>query len=142
MGPMKNQIMDALHQNSEVQFLKRENAQVRQNTSSRFVILGLRLCVIFMFHFLRSLYARQEATFRTRHGTTDLFKIGKGSRQGYILSPCLVNLYAECVLLLSNVWLFATPWTVAHQAPLSMGFSRQEYWSGLPFLSQTHKYPR
>ena len=32
----------------------------------------------------------------------------------------------------SHVWLFATPWTVAHQAPLSMGFSRQEYWSGLP----------
>ena len=39
-----------------------------------------------------------------------------------------------CVFLLSgfSVWLFATPWTVAHQAPLSMGFSRQEYWSGLP----------
>ena len=36
---------------------------------------------------------------------------------------------------LSRVWLFATPWTVAHQAPLSMGFSRQEYWSGLPFPS-------
>ena len=35
--------------------------------------------------------------------------------------------------LLSRVWLFATPSTVAHQAPLSMGFSRQEYWSGLPF---------
>ena len=33
------------------------------------------------------------------------------------------------------VWLFATPWTVAHQAPLPMGFSRQEYWSGLPFPS-------
>ena len=32
----------------------------------------------------------------------------------------------------SRVQLFATPWTVAHQAPLSMGFSRQEYWSGLP----------
>ena len=32
----------------------------------------------------------------------------------------------------SHVWLFVTPWTVAHQAPLSMGFSRQEYWSGLP----------
>ena len=32
----------------------------------------------------------------------------------------------------TQVWLFATPWTVAHQAPLSMGFSRQEYWSGLP----------
>ena len=36
-----------------------------------------------------------------------------------------------CVL--SRVWLFVTLWTVAHQAPLSMGFSRQEYWSGLPF---------
>ena len=35
----------------------------------------------------------------------------------------------------SRVWLFATPWTVAYQAPLSMGFSRQEYWSGLPFPS-------
>ena len=37
--------------------------------------------------------------------------------------------------LLSHVQLFATPWTVARQAPLSMGFSRQEYWSGLPFPS-------
>ena len=36
---------------------------------------------------------------------------------------------------LGCVWLFATPWTIAHQVPLSMGFSRQEYWSGLPFLS-------
>ena len=39
------------------------------------------------------------------------------------------------VKLLSHVWLFATPWTVAHQAPQSMEFSRQEYWSGLPFPS-------
>ena len=38
-----------------------------------------------------------------------------------------------CVRVLSIVQLFATPWTVAHQAPLSMGFSRQEHWSGLPF---------
>ena len=40
-----------------------------------------------------------------------------------------------CVCVLSSVWLFATPWTVALQAPLSMGFSRQEHWSGLPFPS-------
>ena len=40
---------------------------------------------------------------------------------------------AVCVLALSRVCLFVTPWTVACQAPLSMGFSRQEYWSGLPF---------
>ena len=39
------------------------------------------------------------------------------------------------VKLLSDVRLFATPWTIAHQAPPSMGFSRQEYWSGLPFPS-------
>ena len=38
-----------------------------------------------------------------------------------------------CAQSLSYVWLFATPWTVAHQIPLSMGFSRQEYWSELPF---------
>ena len=37
--------------------------------------------------------------------------------------------------LLSRVWPFVTPWTVAYQAPLSVGFSRQEYWSGLPFPS-------
>ena len=40
-----------------------------------------------------------------------------------------------CVKSLSRVRLFVTPWTVARQAPLSMGFSRQEYWSGLPFPS-------
>ena len=38
-----------------------------------------------------------------------------------------------CAQLLSPVRLFVTPWTVAHQAPLSMGFPRQEYWSGMPF---------
>ena len=43
------------------------------------------------------------------------------------------TVYLEKVKSLSHVQLFATPWTVAHQAPPSMGFSRQEYWSGLPF---------
>ena len=38
-----------------------------------------------------------------------------------------------CAQLLSHVWLFATLWAIAHQAPLSTEFSRQEYWSGLPF---------
>ena len=45
----------------------------------------------------------------------------------------------ELVKLLSPVRLFATPWTVAYQASLSMGFSRQEHWSGLPFPSPMHK---
>ena len=46
---------------------------------------------------LRNLYAGQEATARTGHGTTDRFQIGKGVRQGCILSPCLFNLYAEYI---------------------------------------------
>ena len=46
-------------------------------------------------HLLRNLYAGQEATVRTRHGTTDWFQIGEGVRQGCILSPCLCNLYAD-----------------------------------------------
>ena len=48
--------------------------------------------------FLRNLYAGQEATVRTGHGTTDWFQIGKGVHQGCILSPCLFNLYAEYIM--------------------------------------------
>ena len=47
---------------------------------------------------LRNLYAGQEATVRTGHGTTDWFLIGKGVRQGCILSPCLFNLHAEYIM--------------------------------------------
>ena len=47
---------------------------------------------------MRNLNAGQEGTVRTGHGTTDWFQIGKGVRQGYILSPCLFNLYAEYIM--------------------------------------------
>ena len=47
---------------------------------------------------LRNLFAGQEATVRTGHGTTDWFQIGKGVHQGCILSPCLFNLYAEYIM--------------------------------------------
>ena len=47
---------------------------------------------------MRNLYAGQEATVRTGHETTDWFQIGKGVRQGRILSPCLFNLYAEYIM--------------------------------------------
>ena len=47
---------------------------------------------------LENLYAGQEATVRTGHGTTDWFQIGKGVRQGCILSPCVFNLYAEYIM--------------------------------------------
>ena len=47
---------------------------------------------------LRNLYAGQKATVRTGRGTADWFQVGKGVRQGYILSPCLFNLYAEYIM--------------------------------------------
>ena len=47
---------------------------------------------------MRNLYAGQEATVRTGHGTTDWFQTGKGVHQGCILSPCLFNLYAEYII--------------------------------------------
>ena len=53
--------------------------------------------------FLRNLYAGREATVRTGHGTTDWFQIGKGVRQGCILSHCLFNFYAEYIM--GNAWL-------------------------------------
>ena len=64
---------------------------------------------------------------------------GSCLRQSYYMT----NVYCRsewrhrfpCVCMLSCVQLFAIPWTVAHQAPLSLGFPRQEYWSGLPFPS-------
>ena len=47
---------------------------------------------------LRNIYASQEATVRTGHGTTDWFQVGKGVCQGCILSPCLFNFYAEYIM--------------------------------------------
>ena len=60
---------------------------------------------------------------------------------------CLILLICVCVCvcvceLFSHVWLFATLWTVAHQDPLSMGFSRLEYQSGLPSFLQGSSWPR
>ena len=52
---------------------------------------------------LRNLYAGQEATVRTGHGTTDWFQIGKGVRQGYISSPSLFNLYEEYIMRIAGL---------------------------------------
>ena len=57
---------------------------------------------------LRNLYAGQEATVRTEHGTTDWFQVGKGVGQGSILSPCLFNLYAEYIM--RNLAGWSTSW--------------------------------
>ena len=58
-----------------------------------------------LFRSLRNLYAGQEATVRTGHGTTDWFQIGKGVRQRCILSPCLFNFYAEYIISSPNAGL-------------------------------------
>ena len=60
--------------------------------------MEIRDHLVFYIHLLRNLYAGQEATIRTGHGTTDWFKIWKGVHQGCILSPCLFNLYAEYIM--------------------------------------------
>ena len=53
---------------------------------------------VYLTCFLRNVYAGQEATVRTGHGTTDWFQTGKRVHQGFILSPCLFNLYAEYIM--------------------------------------------
>ena len=63
---------------------------------------------------LRNLYAGQEATVRTGHGTTVWFKIGKGVRQGCILSPSLLNFYAEYIMQNAHAEL-STSWNQACQ---------------------------
>ena len=71
--------------------------QVSKNfeTNSKFFELGIPNHLTCL---LRNLFAGQEATVRTRRGTTDWFQIGKGACQGYILSPCLLNFYAEYIM--------------------------------------------
>ena len=68
---------------------------------------------------LRNLYAGQEATVRTGHGTTDWLQIGKGVHQGCILSPCLFNLYAEYI---------------THSSVLAWRIPRMEEPGGLPSI--------
>ena len=97
-------------------------------------------------HFLlQGIFPTQELNLGLLHCRQTLYRL---SHQGFSLGICLCSLMncrfsicAYCrvcissVQSLSRVRLFATPWTVAYQAPPSMGFSRQECWSGLPFPS-------
>ena len=82
---------------------------------------------------LRNLYASQEATVRTGHGTTDWFQIGKGVRQGCILSSCLFNLYAEYIMthagLDEHKLESRLPWEISITSDMKMS----------PFLSQKAK---
>ena len=66
---------------------------------------------------------------------TKTFILYNFGSENVIMQALYILILKEEVKSLSRVRLFATPWTVAYQAPPAMGFSRQEYWSGLPFLS-------
>ena len=71
----------------------------------------------------------------TQQRLTDTAMSSANNSDGYHLLSLLdqtLHMKVAKVESLSRVWLFATPWIVAHEAPLFMGFSRQEYWSGLP----------
>ena len=76
---------------------------------------------------LRNLYASQEATVRTGHGTTDWFQIGKGVRQGCILSPCLFNLYVEYIM--RNAGLEEA------QAGIKIGIKNQSKWLSVRIMT-------
>ena len=65
------------------------------------------------------MYAGQEATVRTGHGTTDWFQIGKGACQGCILSPCLFNLYAEYIMRNSGLYEAQTGLRLPGEIPIT-----------------------
>ena len=90
---------------------------------------------------LRNLRAGQEAIVRTGHGTTDWFQIGKGVRQGCILSPCLFNLYAEyikrnaglaAITICSD---FEAPKNKVWQFPLFLHLFAMKWWDQMPWYS-------
>ena len=80
-----------------------------------------------------------DAEAKERQSGKDSAALGRGlgsASKGTNICELFIELKANVkVMSLSHVRLFVTPWTVAYQAPPSMGFSRQEYWSGLPFPS-------
>ena len=89
---------------------------------------SLSKCTI--FHFLTQTPPKLHSLWDGMLGFGSL-----GTEVKYAKEDLFLSMEREgcCCSVLSRVWLYATPWTVDRQAPLSLGFSRQEYWSGLPF---------
>ena len=86
---MKRDIQSTSYSNFDV------SAYILRDRTARLKEMGIPDHLICL---LRNLHAGQEATVRTGHGTTDCFQIGKWVGQSYILSPCLLNLYAEYIM--------------------------------------------
>jgi len=92
----------------------------------------------------RDLFKKIRDTKGTFHAKMDTIKDRKGLdlTEAEDIKKRWQEYTEEELKLLSWVWLFATPWTVSYQAPTSMGFSRQEYWSGLPLPSPEELYKK
>ena len=101
--------------------------------------------VLFTYHEIHHLKHTTDWIFGGREGIHKVVQSSLLSNSRTFLSPLRRSRMpisshstfssSSLCQLYSHVWLFATPWTVAHQTPLSLGFYRQEYWSGLPFPS-------
>ena len=100
-----------------------QKKKTKQNPKNKQTMKQKQYCNKFNKNFKNGLYPKKK-----KKPTAGRHFLGQNS------SPFALSPWSE-VKSLSRVRLFATPWTIAYQAPLSMGFSRQEYWSGLPFPS-------
>ena len=92
---------------------------------------GRRKCTLFHFQFITWNFSHSSPLF----SPFSCYRKTLLKMANFLLVWVPEWLTCVCVCLLSPVWLSATPWTGAHQSPLSMGFSRQEYWRGLLFPS-------
>ena len=86
-------------------------------------------------YYTAGLILEREPSIPMLRNDTWEWKVGKEGEVSHDVRGGVNTQKEKKVKWLSHVWLFATPWTVAYQAPPSVGFSRQEYWSGLPFPS-------
>ena len=108
------------------------------------------VAVFFKVHFIKVDFVKSDTLFKSMLDEFDKCRVMEPPRRWSYLMALRYSLMFVCqqppkalikllwkwkVTLLSHVQLFATPWTVDYQAPLSMGFSRREYWIGLPFPS-------
>ena len=109
--------------------LKAKNPELQHKHSKSFLTLTLHSSAF--FRWLLGLFTHEWEFF----GNTLLILPPQPASQPINQPNNQICQIHKLVKSLSRVWLFATPWTVAHQAPPSTGFSRQEYWSGLPFPS-------
>ena len=95
--------------------------------------IDFTLTVLFSYRF--SLYGPFSRHPSGECDAREEWHLWKSESDSRVPVPCFLNPCMQARLVMSCVWLFVTPWTIAHQASLSLGFCRQEYWSGLPFPS-------